>query len=83
MQDSRTKRVRLAERARREGSRSEVRGFQNFEPRTSNFGSRLSRMLRTSSPAACGILRQWPDVQRGLFRHLWRSVGVASWPSLL
>jgi hypothetical protein len=26
-----------------EGSRSEVRGFRNFEPRTSNFGSILSR----------------------------------------
>ena len=26
-----------------EGSRSEVRGFRNFEPGTSNLGSRLSR----------------------------------------
>jgi len=30
------------------GSRSEVRGFQNVEPRTSNFTSRLSRMSRVS-----------------------------------
>ena len=30
------------------GSRSEVRGFQNVEPRTSNFASRISRMSRVS-----------------------------------
>ena len=27
-----------------DGSRSEIRGFRNVEPRTSNFGSRLSRL---------------------------------------
>jgi len=31
-----------------EGSRSEVRGFRNFEPRTSNFESRFSRQFRPS-----------------------------------
>ena len=31
-----------------EGSRSEVRGFRNFEPRTSNFESRFSRLSRPS-----------------------------------
>src|SRR6266852_3559590 len=31
-----------------DGSRSEVRGFLNFEPRTPNFGSRLSRSSRAS-----------------------------------
>jgi len=31
-----------------EGSRSEVRGFRNFEPRTSNFESRFSRQSRPS-----------------------------------
>jgi hypothetical protein len=35
----------------REGSRSEVPGFQSFEPRTSNFGSRLSRISRASRVA--------------------------------
>jgi hypothetical protein len=80
---SHIKRARLAGRARREGSRSEVRGFQNFEPRTSNFGSRLSRMSRTSSSAVCSVLRQSPDVRRGLSRHFRRSVGAASGPPLL
>jgi hypothetical protein len=31
-----------------EGSRSEVRGFRNFELRTQNFESRLSRFSRKS-----------------------------------
>jgi hypothetical protein len=34
-----------------EGSRSEVRGFRNFELRTSNYGSRLSRISRTRESA--------------------------------
>jgi hypothetical protein len=74
-QDSCMRHARLAGRARREGSRSEVRGFQNFEPRTSNFGSHLSRMSRTSSPAVCDA--------GGLFQHparrvssLWRLATV-------
>ena len=37
-----------------EGSRSEVRGFRNFEPRISNFGSRLFRMSRASRVMVCG-----------------------------
>ena len=40
-----------ARRARREGSRSEVRDFLNFEPRSSNFGSRLVRRQVRSSTA--------------------------------
>ena len=50
-----------------QGSRSEVRGFRNFEPRTLNFGPRLSRMSRASRStvhgrwltfsASCGINR--------------------------
>ena len=34
-----------------DGSRSEVRGFRNFEPRTSNFVSRLARFYRQSRPS--------------------------------
>jgi hypothetical protein len=37
-----------------EGSRSEVRGFRNFEPRISNFGSRLFHMSRASRVTVCG-----------------------------
>ena len=33
------------------GSRSEVRGFQNFEPGTSNFVSRPSRLSQASQTA--------------------------------
>ena len=35
-----------------DGSRYEVRGFQNFEPRTSNFVSRQSRPARLSQTSA-------------------------------
>jgi len=52
-----------------QGSRSEVRGFRNFEPRTLNFGPRLSRMSRASRStvhgrwrtfsASCGINRSF------------------------
>lgn len=31
----------------------------------------------------CGVLRQWPDSDRGLSLHLQRSVGIASGPPLL
>jgi len=48
-----------------EGSRSEVRGYLNVEPWTSNFGSRRSRLSRVSRlsrpailPGPCG----WPAV---------------------
>jgi len=34
-----------------DGSRSEVRGFRNFEPRTSNIVLRLSRFSRQSRPS--------------------------------
>src|SRR5712692_12029020 len=44
-----------------DGLRSEVRGFRNFEPRTSNFGSRLSRLSRASCATVCGA--------GGLFQH--------------
>jgi len=33
------------------GSRSEVRSFRDIEPRTSNFGSRFSRVSRASRVA--------------------------------
>jgi hypothetical protein len=52
--------VRLAGRARREGSRSEFRGFRNFEPRTSNRAFLAYRALlapRSVAQANCfGIL---------------------------
>src|SRR5437899_3954432 len=51
----------------RESSRSEVRGFRNCEPRTSNFGSRLSRMSRDSSTAISGA--------GGIFQHPVRGGG--------
>ena len=35
-------------RDKRDGSGAEVRGFQNVEPRTSNFASRISRMSHVS-----------------------------------
>ena len=43
----------------REGSRSEIPGFQRFEPRTSNFGSRLSRISRASR-VACLVHLVYP-----------------------
>jgi len=52
-----------------EGSRSEVRGFRNFEPRTSNFGSRLSRASRFSRSSrddvqGCHFSKRPPSPQR-------------------
>jgi len=47
------------------GSRSEVRGFRNCEPRTSNFGSRLSRKSRDSSAAVSGAGRIFQHPVRG------------------
>jgi hypothetical protein len=41
-------------RDERDRRRFDVRGFRNFEPRTSNFGSRLSRMSRASRATVCG-----------------------------
>ena len=44
------------------GSMSDVRGFRNVEPRTSNFGLRFSRMSRTSRATVCGA----GSAQKGL-----------------
>jgi len=58
-----------------EGSRSDVRAFRNFEPRTSRFGSRLwraSRFLRSSRDAVrgCHSSKRPPGPQRNhRFRH--------------
>ena len=49
LQDSR---ARLAEQARREDSRSEVRGSLNFEPRTSHVGCCLTRCTHPSAQPA-------------------------------
>jgi predicted dehydrogenase len=45
--------ARLAGRVRVRGPKSEARGFLNFEPRTSNFGSYISHEARASCGTVC------------------------------
>src|SRR6266849_52495 len=57
-----------------EGSRSEVRGFRNFEPRTLNFGSRPLASLALHAPRSVA-LADFFSILLGSRRELVRQKG--------
>ena len=81
MRSPQDSRARLVHGETSEGSRSKVRGFPNFEPRTTNFGSRLSPPSRASLATVCaaGGLFQHPASLEGVLRDSVPAGGGGRW----